>query len=317
VSRVAAGQGSVAEETRARVMSAMAKVGYQPNAAARAMRTNVSKTIGLLIPDIRSPTFIRVAAGAEEVLAPAGYMLLSASSNRSIGREVAFLQAARQRQMDGLIVSTSDETAEETLHELNQLEMPLVILDRAAPANADLVASEHMLVMQNAVQHLIALGHRRIGFIGPTEKISPGRMRVIGYRRAHAAAGIPVDERLLRTQTQNSEYGQFETHDMMSGPNPPTALIPASSDIFYGALRAIRMLDLRIPEALSVIGVDDVQLADLVGPPITVILRDVLRSGQEAARLILERLRDPDRPPRQLMLDSHLVLRQSTAAPSR
>ena len=176
VSRVAAGQGSVAEETRARVISAMAKVGYQPNAAARAMRTNVSKTIGLLIPDIRSPTFIRVAAGAEEVLAPAGYMLLSASSNRSIAREVAFLQAARQRQMDGLIVSTSDETAEETLHELNQLEMPLVILDRAAPEKADLVASEHMLVMQSAVQHLIALGHRRIGFIGPTERISPGRI---------------------------------------------------------------------------------------------------------------------------------------------
>jgi len=315
VSRVAAGHGSVADDTRARVMAAMAKVGYQPNAAARAMRTNVSKTIGLLIPDIRSPTFIRVAAGAEEILAPAGYMLLSASSNRSIAREVAFLQAARQRQMDGLIVSTSDETAEETLHELSQMEMPLVILDRDAPPNADLVASEHMHVMQNAVEHLIALGHRRIGFIGPTQKITPGRMRVIGYRRAHEAAGLPIDERLIRTQTQNSEYGQFETHDMMTGDAPPTALIAGSSDIFYGALRAIRLLDMQIPRDLSLVGVDDVQLADLVGPPVTVIARDVAKSGQEAARLILERLQDPDRPPRRLMLESHLLLRQSTAAP--
>lgn len=317
VSRVAAGNGSVAEETRARVISAMAKVGYQPNAAARAMRTNVSKTIGMLIPDILSPTFIRVAAGAESVLAPAGYMLLSVSSNRSSAREVAFLQAARQRQMDGLIISISDETAADTIRELNLTEMPMVILDREAAARADVVSSEHMLVMQSAVEHLISLGHRRIGFVGPTQKIRPGRERVTGYRRAHAAANLPVDERLVRTKTQNSEYGQFETHDLLSGEDPPTALIAGSSDIFYGALRAIRMLDLQIPRDLSVIGVDDVLLADLLGPPITVIARDVVKSGQEAARLILERLRNPDQPPRRIMLGSELVLRRSTAAPAR
>lgn len=315
VSRVAGGGGRVAEETRARVISAMARVGYQPNAAARAMRTNVSKTIGLLIPDIMSPTFIRVAAGAESVLAPAGYMLLSASSNRSAAREVAFLQTARQRQMDGLIVSISDETAVETIRELNLMEVPLVILDREVPVAADVVSSEHMLTMEAAVAHLISLGHRRIGFIGPTQNIRPGRDRVAGYRRAFAAAGLRIDERLIRTQTQNAEYGDVETHDIMSGDDPPTALIAGSSDIFYGALRAVRRLAIDIPRQLSLIGVDDILLADLVGPPITVIARDVVRTGSEAARLVLERLRNPGGPPRRLMVDSEIVLRRSTAPP--
>jgi LacI family transcriptional regulator len=263
-----------------------------------------------------SPTFIRVAAGAESVLAPAGYMLLSGSSSRTTDREVGFLHAARQRQMDGLIVSISDETAAATIRELNQMEVPLVILDREVPVVADVVTSEHRHVMEDAVAHLISLGHRRIGFVGPTQNIRPGRERVLGYRDAHAAAGLPVDERLIRTRTQNLEYGEVETHDLLTGEDPPTALIAGSSDIFYGTLRAVRLLGIDMPRELSLVGVDDIQLADLVGPPITVIARDVVKSGQEAARILLERLKNPGLPRRHVLIKSEVILRRSTAPPA-
>jgi LacI family transcriptional regulator len=293
----------------------MREIGFQPNAAARSMRTNVTKTIGLLIPDILSPTFARVAAGAESVLMPAGYILLIGSSNRSIQQEVAFLQTARQRRMDGLIVSLSDETARETLRELGLTAVPKVVLDRDIAVEADVIHSEHRRVMEQAASHLISLGHRRIGYVGPSERIRPSRERVAGYREAHAAAGVAVDERLIRCDSQNVDFGEIETTDLLAMRDPPTALIGGSGDIFVGVMRALRTLGVAIPGTVSLIGVDDPQFAELVGPPVTSIARDMVKIGGEAAKLVLGRIADPSRDLRRLTLPSALIMRHSTVAP--
>lgn len=317
VSRVIGGSSKVARDTRFRVLEVMREIGYQPNAAARSMRTNVTKTIGLLIPDILSPTFARVAAGAENVLTPAGYILLIGSSNRSIRQEVAFLQTARQRRMDGLIVSLADETARETLHELGLTTVPKVVLDRDVAVEADVIHSEHRRVMEQAVGHLISLGHGRIGYVGPSERIRPSRERVTAYRNAHAAAGLAVDERLIRCDSQNVDFGEIETTDLLAMSDPPTALIGGSGDIFFGVMRALRTLGVDIPGSVSLIGVDDPQFAELVGPPVTSIARDMLKIGGEAARLVLGRIADPARDFRRLTLPSALIMRHSTAAPPK
>ena len=315
VSRVIGGSPRVAAETRARVLAAMQRLGFQPNAAARSMRTNVTKTIGLLIPDILSPTFAQVAAGAESVLSPAGYMLLIGSSNRSVGQEVAFLQTARQRQMDGVIVSLSDETAVEAIRELSLIGVPRVVLDRDIPVATDVIFSEHARVMELAVSHLLSLGHRRIAYVGPSLRIRPSRERLLGYRAAHASAGVPVDDRLIRCDSQNMDFGEIETTDLLAMDLPPTALIGGSGDIFYGVMRALRMLDVQIPGQVSLIGVDDTQFADLIGPPISVIARDMFKTGAEAARLVLDRIADPGRELRYLTFPSSFVMRRSTAVP--
>jgi len=316
VSRVIGGGASVAPDTRVRVQRAMASIGYQPNAAARSMRTNVTKTVGLLVPDIQSPTFVQVAVGVERVLGEAGFMLLIGSSTRSCKKEIAFLQTARQRQMDGLIVSLSDETAKQSVLELSLAGVPIVILDRDIPVEADVVFSEHANAMQQAVTHLLTLGHRHIGYVGPTQKIRPGRERVLGYRQAYSRAAITVREELLRTGMQNTGYGESETAELMRLATPPTALIGGSSDIFYGMLRTLRRLDVQIPEQVSLIGVDEHLLADVISPPITVIARDMIQTGEEAGRMLLDRIADPGRSPRQINLRSEIVLRQSTAPPA-
>lgn len=315
VSRVASESPRVAPETRARVLAAMAELGYQPNAAARAMRTNQTKTIGFLIPDMTNQVFARVAQGAETVLAPEGYMLFAFSSNRSPEREVEFLQAARQRRMDGLIVTLSDETAAAPIREIGRMGVPIVVLDRDIPVEADIVYSEHIQSIETIVLQLAELGHRRIGLVAASEKIRPGRDRVTGYRRAIAKAGLEADEWLIRARTQSAEYGAAETYDLLSGPNPPTAILAAGSDIFPGALRAVRMMGLSIPDDISFVGADDPVLGELVFPPITVIDRDMAEVGRQAAGLLIERLKGLEGPPRRIMLPSTVTLRASLAAP--
>lgn len=317
VSRVAGESPRVKPDTRARVLAAMEALGYQPNAAARAMRTNQTKTIGFLIPDMTNQAFARVAQGAETILGPEGYMLFAFSSNRSPAREVAFLQAARQRRMDGLIVTLADETAEPTIAEIRRAGVPVVILDRDIPVEADIVYSEHRQPVETLVGQLAALGHRRIGLVTASLNIRPGRERVLGYRNALAQAGLEADDWLIRARMQSAEYGAAETFDLLSGTNPPTAILAAGSDIFPGALRAVRLMGLSVPGELSFAGADDPLLGDLVFPPITVIQRDMEEVGRQAATLLLDRLRGLEGPPRRVMLPSSVALRASLAAPHR
>lgn len=279
------------------------------------MRTNKTRTIGFLMPDIANPVFSKVALGAEAVLSPAGYTLFALSSNRSPDREVAYLQAVRQRQMDGLIVTLADETARETLDEIRRMLVPVVLLDRDVDVGADIVFSDHQTAMETVIGHLIALGHRRIGLVTASEKIRPGRERVRGFRRALDKAGIPVDEWLIRARMQSVEYGAAETHDLLTGSDPPTAVVAAGSDIFYGAVKAVRMLRRDIPGDLSLVGADDLLLSEVIGPPVTVIDRDMVEVGRAAGRLLLERLNGLSLPPRRVLLPSTVVLRGSIAAP--
>lgn len=312
VSRVAAGSTRISEPTRARVLEAMRSMAYQPNAAARAMRTNVTRTIGLLIPDMTCPIFVQVAVGVEEVLSSRGYMLFTFSSNRQAGREVEFLNAARQRQMDGLIVSVADETSRDTQRGLAAMPVPIVVLDRELPLAADLVLNEHYGAMLTLLDHLISLGHRRIGLICAAETVRPGRERVRAYHAALAKAGIAFDPWLLRAKGQGDAFGAIEAHDLLGGAAPPTALIAAGSDTFYGALRAIRSAGLDIPRDLSFAGADNGLVGEITGPAITMIERDMREAGRRAASLLLERFAHPALQQRRLLLTSSVVLRDST-----
>ena len=313
VSRVAAGSTRISEPTRVRVLAAMRDLAYEPNAAARAMRTNVSKTVGLLIPDIICPVFSGIMAGAEEILAERGYLLFAFTSDSSSAREIAFLQAARQRQMDGLIVSVYDESSAETVKHLRNVGVPLVIVDRDIAVDADRVEVEHASAMRSVMEHLIIMGHRRIGIIG-AQRNRPGRTRLRVYREEMARAGIDLDEDLVRMDCANEDgtsYGAAEAHDLLTAPEPPTALITAGSVFFSGALRSVRALGLEIPRDLSFVGADDSRLGEIAGPIITVIDRDMREAGRQAARLLLDRFSGVSLPPRRILLTSNVLLRRS------
>ncbi|MDB5585319.1 MAG: LacI family transcriptional regulator [Devosia sp.] len=315
VSRVAAKSSVVSPETRHRVEQAMRTLGYVPNIAARTMRTNRTKIVGLLLPDLANTVFLLLAKAAERLLGAEGYTLFLYSSERSPTREIEFLELASRYRMDGLIVSLSDETNQSVVEALSKMECPIVLLDRDTPIRADVVFSEHAEAMQRVTAHLIELGHRRIALITAPLGIRPGRERVLGYRAALRDAGLGVDEALIGHDYQTSKYGFSKALEMLRRPVPPTAVIAGGDEIFYGVLRATRQLNLAIPGDVSIVGADNRMLSDVVTPMITIIDRDMEQVGDTAADMLIRRMNGEGGEPVHVHLPSEVILRSSTAKP--
>ena len=316
VSRVAANSAVVSPETRLRVEDAMRKLGYVPNIAARTMRTNRTKIVGLLIPDLANTVFIQLAKAAERTLGQSGYTLFLYSSERSSRREIDFIHLASQYRMDGLIVSLSDETNQSVIQALATMECPVVLLDRDTPLVADVVFSDHAEAMQRVTAHLIELGHRRIALITAPLGIRPGRERVNGYRAALKEAGLPVDETLIGHDYQTTKYGLSKSLELLRLPNRPTAIIAGGDEIFYGVLRAVRQLNLSVPGDVSIVGADNRMLSDVVSPMITIIDRDMELVGDSAADLLVKRMSGTlTSEPVHVHLPSEVMLRSSTGRP--
>jgi LacI family transcriptional regulator len=317
VSRVAANAKIVSIETRRRVEDAMGALGYVPNIAARTMRTNRTKIVGLLIPDLANTVFVQVAKAAERTLDASGYTLFIYSSERSATREIQFLRLASQYRMDGLIVSLSDESNPSVLAALEGIESPLVLLDRDTPLKTDVVFSDHAEAMQRVTAHLIELGHRRIALVTAPLTIRPGRERVRGYRSALKEAGVEMDENLIGHDYQTTKYGFAKSLEMLKQADPPTAIIAGGDEIFYGVLRAARQLNLAIPTDISIVGTDNRMLSDVVNPTITIIDRDMALVGESAAEMLIRRMDTASvAEPVHLYLPSEIILRSSTARPS-
>ncbi|MDB5527472.1 MAG: transcriptional regulator [Devosia sp.] len=315
VSRVAAKLNTVSPETRHRVEQAMRTLGYVPNIAARTMRTNRTKIVGLLLPDLANTVFLLLAKAAERLLGSEGYTLFLYSSERSPTREIEFLELASRYRMDGLIVSLSDETNQSVVEALSKMECPIVLLDRDTPIRADVVFSEHAEAMQRVTAHLIELGHRRIALITAPLGIRPGRERVLGYRAALRDAGLSIDETLIGHDYQTSKYGFSKALEMLRRPVPPTAVIAGGDEIFYGVLRAARQLNLAIPGDVSIVGADNRMLSDVVTPMITIIDRDMEQVGDTAADMLIRRMNGQGGEPVHVHLPSEVILRNSTAKP--
>jgi len=317
VSRVAANSGVVREKTRKKVLAAMHELGYQPNAAARAMRTNRTRTLGFLIPDLRNELFAAVARAAEKVLSDQGYMLFLYSSDRSPEREIGFLNEALQRGMDGLILSLCDETNQEVITAVQNCLVPVVIWDRDVDVDADIVFNEHARPMQTVTEHLLELGHRRIALISAPLEIRPGRERVRGFKHALERSRQSGLQATVHTGRQSADFGYDQVRRLMTSPNPPTAIIAGGNDIFYGVMKALRSLNLRIPQDVSVVGTDDRLVSEIYDPPITVIDRDMEAIGDMLARVLLRRLNgDVQSEKLRLLIDSQVILRSSTANPA-
>ncbi len=317
VSRVGANSAHVNEDTRRRVQEAMVQLGYVPNIAARTMRTQRTMMVGLLVPDFSNPLFSKVAKAAERSLSQAGYSLFLHSSERAAVSEIGFFRLAAQHQMDGIIVSLSDETNQEVLKALESYRGPAVILDRDTGLNRDVVFSEHAETMRRATQHLIALGHTRIALIAAPITIRPGRERLKGFADAMRAAGLEVVPDLVRCEFQSAQYARSQVTRILRDSNPPTAIIAAGNDIMQGVLKAIRAAGLSVPGDISIIGADDPDLSEMMTPPVTIVHRDMDMVGQTAARLLLARMTGSgfEAPISQLYLPSDILLRESTGAP--
>jgi LacI family transcriptional regulator len=314
----------ISEETRQRVLEAIAELDYVPDTRAQALRSGNTKTIGLIIPDIHNPHFWEIADGAEQEAYAAGYHILLSSIPPENKYAEDIFKNLSHRRIDGLMMVPSfiyhSEDAQKTLASLLKRRLPIVgmMSDHGDKSyNFDRVVSDYRDATIEVMTHLLSLQHRRIGLIYGIAVPDLGEDRLVAYRESLQAAGLPIDPSLIIACGPTIEDSYQATTQLLELPSPPTALLAINDFLAIGALRAIRDLNLNVPEDVSLFGYDDIPLAKYLVPRLSTASKDGEKIGREAIRLLLARLEDPDRPIQRIKLPARLILRESIGpAPS-
>lgn len=295
------------------VASAVRQLDFTPSPTAQGLRMGRHKAIGVVVPDIANPFFAAVTRGIENILTPTGLQVVLANSGESVERE-AELVVNLQRRVDGVILAPATET-DSVPDYLAAAGTPVVFIDRLLRHNTvyDAVEVANVAGAGMAATHLVELGHREIAVISGPLTSTPGRERHEGVLARLGELGIaPRDEHVVIADFTESG-GLLAMRQLLEQDARPTAVFVANNLMSIGALKAVREAGLRLPDDLSVIGFDDLDLGPLLDPPYTVIDRPTTAQGEAAAQLMLERLRDRDRPQQSLVMPVQLIVRGSTA----
>jgi LacI family transcriptional regulator len=311
--------GRVSPELVARVGAAVEKLGYAPHAAARSLRKRASGLVGLIVADITNPFFTELFEAIENAAAAKGYSVLVCNSNERVEREEAHLRMLRTQRIDGLILAPTGAVSSHRARLLAALDVPVVLVDRALDGlGYDAVVLDNRQAALDAVAHVIARGHRRIGMINGPEMLRTAADRLQGYREALLAAGLPFDPALVR----NAEFREKEARDaaiqLLRTERPPTAIFAANNLMMIGAMRALSELGLACPDHVSVVGIDDFPWADAFAPRLTTIAQPVRDMGERTFGLLADRITGARQGEgATTIMAPRLIVRGSCAAPTR
>lgn len=316
VSHVLNGTRKVADPTQTRVLAAIEELGYRHNLVARSLKTQRTFTIGLLLSDIQNPFFTAVVRGVEDLALARGYHLFLCNTDEDPEREDDYLRELGKKQVDGLIVASA-APREDPAEQLQSQSVPLLLMDREVRGvRADTIRVDNRRGMQLIAEHLVGLGHRRVGLVsGPLDKVS-GYERYEGLHDALVGHGVELHPSLVRFGDFRLEGGKSGTLELLSSSEPPTALVVANNQMTLGALFALKELRLVVPRDISIVGFDDTEWAPLVSPPLTTVAQPAYEMGVEAASMLLDRVEAAEESePRHAFLPPRLVVRNSTAPP--
>lgn len=303
-------------ETAQRVLDAADELGYRPNPIARGLKTSRSYTVGVLIPDLTNPLFPPIVRGIQDRLEEAAYTPLIANTDNDPDRERADFEAMRARQVDGMITATARRDHDLPAG-LEDVAMPVVLVNRRLEdgARPSVVADDRHGV-KLAVEHLVGLGHRRIAHLAGPQELSTGYLRREGFVEAMREAGIELDPELVLAGNAFVESeGERLCNELLDRDVEVTAIVAGNDLMALGCYDAFVDRGIECPRQISVVGYNDMPFAGWFSPPLTTVRLPHYEIGARAAELLLERLRDPDAEPAQVMLEPDLVVRGSTAPP--
>lgn len=306
------GNSQVSPPTRQRVLDAINQLGYQPDALAQSLRSGSTNTIGLLIPDMDNPHYWHITKGVEQVAQQSGYDLLLISSALDLDRELHGIRALSRRRVDGLILILSYfDQVRDGIQQLAQGQKPIVLFN-AGIDGVDHVCIEAEAGTKAVMDHLLALGHRRLGFVYgvANRQLAPERLHI--FRHKLQQAGIVDVERYIVYCGTELDDGYQAALRLLQPESRPTALLVINDLLAIGALRAAADLGLAVPGDVSVASFDDINLALHVIPRLTTVGIDATGPGQLAAQMLLRRIADPLLPPQMDTIASQLIVRDST-----
>jgi DNA-binding LacI/PurR family transcriptional regulator len=316
VSRVLNDNPSVSDATRQKVLAAIESLNYAPNPIARRLSLRKTLAIAVVVPFFTRPAFTERLRGVEYALADSEYDLILFNVETTAKRDAYFHDVPRRERFDGLLIVSLSPRNGEVKH-LLQAAVPTVLLDARHP-DLSRVVIDDVAGGRLATQHLIELGHRKIGFVGdqldnPFNFIS-SRDRYEGYRQALAEASTPFRAQHHRQGEHGREPARQMASDLLATSDPPTAIVAACDTQAFGALEAARDAGLKVPGDLSVIGYDDIEIAEYLG--LTTIRQPLFALGVEGVGLLLDSIANPPPAPRRVLLPVELVVRGTTAPPT-
>lgn len=317
VSRVINGSVRVNEYTRRRVEQAIRRLNYHPDQIARSLRVRKTHTVGFLVPDIANPFFPEVLKGLEGTCSAAGYTIVLQNTDERVRQEVLAISALLSHRVDGMVAIPVKDSGPSIVAIQRSVvpAMPLVLIDRHVPRlDVDAVIIDNEGGAAAAVEHLIGLGHRRIGVIHGPLSCTPGSGRWAGAVSVLKRFGLPSEKPYVLEGDFRKASGYRLTRRLMELPDPPTALFVGNNLMTIGAYECLRDMRLRIPEDISLVGFDDFDLANYLDPPITVVDRPMEEMGRVAGQLLLDRINGTlQDPPRLVVLPTRMLIRGSTS----
>ena len=312
-------------ETRVRIQNAIKTLGYTPNKAARQLKTGHARIIGLIVPSVANPFYGVFARYVEKTALENGYQVLLCNSERNPERERSYAQELWGYGVRGIIFGSSlmqfthlDDLIEQGLH--------LVGFDRLSQVQdrrvIDSIGVDNLLAARLATKHLLALGHKRIGFLSGSVATVSRIDRLKGYKSALREAGIEPDEKMIWEGSSNGTFGDADAiemgrqgaHELFTVLNPPTALFAINDMYALGAYAGARDLRLQIPKNVSIVGMDDIMLTEIAQPPLTTIRQPIQHIAELATKRVIGRIKETcSNPQEHIVLPPRLIARGSTA----
>ncbi|RME73009.1 MAG: LacI family transcriptional regulator [Chloroflexi bacterium] len=317
VSRVLSGNVEyMRPDTKARVEQAIAELGYRPSHLARSLTSKRTYTAALLVSDVGNPFYPEVIHGVEDVALSHGYDIYLCNTNYDVSRGLNSIRSLIDRQVDGILIMSSSMT-DEWLEELVQHSIPTVVLDWVLtnpPPTVGIIGVDYRPGIQAAVEHLLALGHRRFAHVSGPLHLPTALARRDAFLHALAAHGINPSQVAIIEGNFRVDGGRAAMDELLSLPQMPTAVFTGNDMMAMGLVRASRARGLQVPRDISVVGLDDIWLVADMEPPLTTVALPRYEIGQMAMRMLLDLLKRPPASPYQ-QVETRLVCRQSTAAP--
>lgn len=306
----------IREETRQRILQAASDLDYSPNVAARALRMSRSGTIGLAVHDASNPVYSEIIAGAQDEATRAGYALMLADVDALAQGGAIFRRMISSGSIDGLLLQRVDTVTDAFVSKLTAKRIPMVFLNDSAEGPIGSVGVDDYAASRLATNHLLELGHRKIGYLSLDGDLPRSELRRRGWEDALQAAGIAIETSMIADGGHTAQSGYDGMTTLLARPARPTAIFAANVLAGVGALSACRDQGIRVPEEMSVVGLHDFPLAEHLSPRLTVVKLPLFQMGALAVRLLLEQFDDGDAPHETIREPAPvMVVRESTAAP--
>ncbi|MYX33959.1 MULTISPECIES: LacI family DNA-binding transcriptional regulator [unclassified Streptomyces] len=317
VSRVLNDHPAVRPDTRTRVLEAVAELGYRPNAVARSLRTDQTRTLGLVISDVLNPFFTELARSVEDEARALGYSVIIGNADERPEQQDHHIRTLLDRRIDGLLVSPTDGGSPLILDAVRS-GTPMVFVDRWIPGignDVPVVRTDGFDAVRDLVAHLHGLGHRRPAIIAGPAATTTGRERVRAFREALAAFGLPLPDEYIGQGDFQADSGRRAIARFLDLPVPPDVVFAADNLMALGAMDEIRARGLRVPDDIALAAFDDIPWFLHTDPPITAIAQPTGDLGRAAVRSLIDRVEG--RPAPSVTVSARLVVRRSCGASER